>query len=112
MVAAPRRVRETTVDIFISTENQPWVRSEPSTRQPTAHVTQGRDLLSDFKGFGICFNELGWKALKTLGENSRNEVLQTLFSDQGLNLNYCRIPLGANDYSTDWYSHNETDGDI
>jgi hypothetical protein len=24
----------------------------------------------------------------------------------------CRLPIGASDYALDWYSHNETDGDI
>jgi glucosylceramidase len=67
---------------------------------------------ADFKGFGGCFNELGWKALAHLGDNARNEVLAALFSSSGCDFNYCRLPIGASDYSESWYSHNETPGDF
>jgi glucosylceramidase len=65
----------------------------------------------DFKGFGGCFNELGWKALQILDGNERGAVLGELFSDSGCAFNYCRLPIGANDYSESWFSHNEADGD-
>ncbi len=100
------------MEIFVSTQAQTWVRTAHSDRPATATLSLGRELVADFKGFGVCFNELGWKALSALGENAKAEVLQSLFSDSGLNLNYCRIPMGANDYSLDWYSHNDTDGDL
>lgn len=100
------------MEVFVSTQAQAWVRTAPSDRLATATLSLGRELVADFKGFGVCFNELGWKALSALGENAKAEVLQSLFSDSGLNLNYCRIPMGANDYSLDWYSHNDTDGDL
>jgi len=62
-------------------------------------------------GFGGCFNELGGIALSKLNESERNKVLLALFGDGGLKLNYCRLPIGANDYAEDWYSYDETDGD-
>ena len=67
---------------------------------------------SYFKGFGGCFNELGWKALSHLDENERGEVLGALFSTDGCAFNYCRLPIGANDYAESWYSHNETEEDF
>jgi glucosylceramidase len=64
-------------------------------------------------GFGGCFNELGWDALQTLSEASRKEVLNNLFdSISGCRFNIFRMPIGANDYAVNWYSHNETAEDF
>ena len=30
----------------------------------------------------------------------------------GANFKICRMPVAANDFSIDWYSYNETDGDF
>ena len=69
-------------------------------------------ITTNFKGFGGCFTELGWKALARLGDNARREALKSLFADSGCGFNYCRLPIGANDFSESWYSHNETPGDF
>lgn len=64
-------------------------------------------------GFGGCFNELGWEAIKILPEEQQNEILKNLFDkNTGCKFNICRMPIGANDYSVDWYSHNETPEDF
>jgi glucosylceramidase len=64
-------------------------------------------------GFGACFNELGWVALSKLDESNREEVLQSFFDPEvGANLTFCRMPIGANDFSTGWYSLNEQEGDL
>lgn len=63
-------------------------------------------------GFGICFNELGWVALSKLPEERREEFLREVFAPgAGANLSVCRMPVGANDFSTDWYSYDEVEGD-
>lgn len=60
-------------------------------------------------GFGACFNELGWEALLLLPEENRMEMIRELFAPEGkFRFNVCRLPIGANDYAIDWYSHNET----
>jgi len=65
------------------------------------------------KGLGGCFNERGWEALERLDTATRNQVLDQLFSDEeGCGFSFCRVPIGANDYSIDWYSHSETDDDF
>lgn len=75
-------------------------------------------LLSDqtfqtIEGFGACFNELGATALARLSATDRAAVLREFFSPEGgLGLTYCRMPVGANDFSTDWYSYNEIAGDF
>lgn len=65
-------------------------------------------------GFGGCFNELGWVALADLTKDKADEVLDLLFDSttDGLKFNFCRMPIGASDYATKWYSHNECEGDL
>lgn len=62
-------------------------------------------------GFGGCFNELGYIALKKIPNDKKEEVLRNLFDPEECNFTYCRLPIGANDYSESWYSLNETKGD-
>jgi glucosylceramidase len=64
------------------------------------------------RGFGGCFNELGWEALKKLSQSSRNACFDELFGKDNCGFNYGRIPIGANDFSLSWYSCDETDGDF
>jgi glucosylceramidase len=65
------------------------------------------------EGFGGCFNELGWTSLQTLSETDRESVLHELFDPAaGARFTYCRAPIGANDFATEAYSYDETDGDL
>ncbi|MDR3235694.1 MAG: beta-glycosidase [Prevotellaceae bacterium] len=69
--------------------------------------------LQTIDGFGTCFNELGWTSLSLLSEADREAVIKELFAPGvGANFTVCRMPVGANDFSRDWYSYNETDGDF
>ncbi|QTF07171.1 hypothetical protein HC231_03920 [Brenneria izadpanahii] len=65
-----------------------------------------------FEGFGGTFNEKGWDAISALPENKKQEIIKSLFSDKELNLNLGRIPVGANDFSMDYYSLNDTPNDF
>jgi len=60
-----------------------------------------------FQGFGGCFNELGWEALRRLDLAARQGVMQDLFAAEGCAFTLGRIPIGASDYALEWYSHNE-----
>jgi glucosylceramidase len=65
------------------------------------------------EGFGACFNELGWTSLQALSEQDRESVLRELFDPTaGARFTYCRMPIGANDFATEAYSYDETDGDF
>lgn len=65
------------------------------------------------QGFGACFNELGWTSLQTLDARDRESVMRELFHpEQGARFSYCRMPLGANDFSLAAYSYDETDNDF
>lgn len=63
------------------------------------------------KGFGGCFNELGWQAIGLLSEQDRKAFLDELFLEENCGFNYGRIPIGANDFSLEWYSCDETRDD-
>lgn len=64
-------------------------------------------------GFGACFNELGWTALSVLDEQGQETILKNLFDpNEGLKLNICRMPVGANDYARDYYSLNDSVNDF
>ena len=64
-------------------------------------------------GWGGCFNERGWDAMSVLSEKQRTNVIKAFFDPvEGCKLNYGRTPIGCSDYSTDWYSYNETPGDF
>jgi len=64
------------------------------------------------KGFGGCFNELGYIALSKITTNKKEQILKDLFSVEGCNFNFCRVPIGANDYAAEWYSHDEHEDDF
>lgn len=63
-------------------------------------------------GFGGCFNELGWQALQLVSEEVRNRFLDELFLEDNCNFNYGRVPIGANDFSLEWYSCDEVQDDF
>lgn len=68
--------------------------------------------MQEIDGFGACFNELGWTSLSELNSKDRENIIKDLFSKEGMNFSVGRMPLGANDFSRDWYSYNETDKDF
>ncbi|MEG1684602.1 MAG: glycoside hydrolase family 30 beta sandwich domain-containing protein [Bacteroides sp.] len=63
-------------------------------------------------GFGGCFNELGWEALKLIPDAERDEIFKKMFSPAEANFSYNRFPIGASDYAAGFYSLNETDEDF
>jgi len=64
-------------------------------------------------GFGGCFNELGWEALNLLPPKEKEKIFESLFDTiNGCKFNICRMPIGANDYAVNWYSHNEVQNDF
>ena len=101
-----------------STENKVWSEKtyEPTGNKETADISISIDTNNqeqEITGFGGCFNELGWDALNMVTPEEKQQILNDLFSqDSGCKFSLCRMPIGANDYAVDWYSHNETEGDF
>ena len=102
---------------IVTTQTAPW-QSQPSlTMQPPTSmpgVFVRTDMpLQTIQGFGACFNELGWDALNDLSAADRASIMHELFAPGvGANFTICRMPMGANDFSRDWYSYTETPGDF
>jgi glucosylceramidase len=100
-----------------STNNKPWVKKHAEFTA-TGSFKADASILTDRKqqvidGFGACFNELGWTALSVLDDKNRTDILKNLFDrSDGLKLNICRMPIGANDYARDYYSLNDSANDF
>jgi glucosylceramidase len=75
-------------------------------------VVEAGKPLQEMDGFGGCFNELGWEALRGLPEGARVKVLRELFGDEGCGFTLGRMPIGASDYAKEWYSLDDTPGDL
>ncbi|MDP4226666.1 MAG: beta-glycosidase, partial [Bacteroidota bacterium] len=105
------------IEWISTTETKSWVRNEglqagksSATADLKIDLTQ---MGQTIKGFGACFNELGWTSLSRLKEEERTAIFTELFKPGiGANFTICRMPVGANDFSLDWYSYNETEGDF
>ena len=103
------------VDWYVTTAASPWQK-----RELAAEPGGGADVfvqtdtpLQAIEGFGACFNELGWTSLSALSLADRGSVLRELFAPGvGAGFTLCRMPVGANDFSRDWYSYDEVDGDF
>lgn len=100
-----------------STQSEAW-RTDPDV--PVTPLTTIPNVILDLDapgqiidGFGANFSELGWTSLSLLDDEARDEVLTELFTPQaGAGLTLCRMPIGANDFSRDWYSYDETPDDF
>src|SRR4029077_16835107 len=56
-------------------------------------------------GFGGCFNEMGWDALSVVSADQVTNAVKHLFDHSaGANFVYGRLPMGASDYATSWYT--------
>lgn len=106
------------VQWIYSTESAPWQENNNIQVTPFLQDQVYDAIITRYKeqkmlGFGGCFGELGWDALKTLNKRERKHVLNHLFSTtEGANLSFCRTPIGANDFARDYYSLNDHDGDF
>ena len=107
-----------TIDWVSTTNDRPWVINQPASikkeTSPKATVIIRTDQTRQtVDGFGGCFNELGWDALTVLKPEEKDAILKSLFDTlSGCRFNICRMPIGANDYAVDWYSHNEVAEDF
>lgn len=94
-----------------STEENYWQEGniEEGEYEDTLETTS--EMKQTIKGFGGCFNEISWDALKVIDEEKRKEILDELFTEKGCNFTIGRLPIGASDYSLEWHSYDETSED-
>lgn len=100
--------------VISSTQQSAWQTVSTHTPAPDesfVEILTGEPQQS-VRGFGGCFSELGALALQELSECDRRAVNELLFSKAGCAFNFCRLPIGANDFAKSWYSYDETPGDL
>lgn len=101
-----------------STEQEKWIQQKGLAFQPLKTVQPAEitiypaDKLQQIDGFGGCFNEIGWEALLSITPAEREKILKELFTPGGANFSFCRLPVGANDYSLSYYSCNDVAEDF
>lgn len=111
-VVPNRRISWVSTDRERAWVEMPAPKFAPLTGMPNVLLRTDRRHQT-VEGFGVCFNELGWRALSRLGDADRAEIFDELFAPgRGTGFSVCRMPVGANDFSTDWYSYDEVDGDL
>ncbi len=100
------------VQHIFSTEENRWQCGNVSfEKRGNDTVTLTGEERQSIKGFGGCFNELGWEALKSLSDEDFKEFFNEMYGEDGCHFTVGRLPIGANDFSLIWYSCDETDGD-
>ena len=98
-----------------TTVDNPWQVMDPAVSEDVATASIILDptaVKQTVEGFGTCLNELGWLSLSELSEADRAGILEDLFTPEGAGLTMARMPVGANDFSVDFYSYGEVDGDF
>src|SRR5215813_15479805 len=120
---APEPLNDNRITFVTTTETSAWQKGalfKPTFSwemlnlniDPAQTVKDGQSA-PVMRGFGACFNELGWTSLQALSESDRENVFHELFDPTaGARFTYCRMPIGANDFATEAYSYDETDGDF
>lgn len=103
---------------YSTTENDPWktnaaLKLRSAAKGSGYYEVQWNEPRQTIEGFGACFNEISWDAIQLVDKNKQEEIVDNLFdTKQGLNFTFCRTSIGANDYSRNWYSYDETPGDF
>ena len=105
------------VQWHVTTEAKPWATTKsPKGAETPAENAQLLVVTGDsaqvIDGIGGTFNEIGWDMLCQIPEEAKNQILKDLFSPEGSNFNYCRMPIGASDYAMNFYSLNDVIDDF
>ncbi len=103
-------------DAVITTAGSPWQEISDKAVLKQENINGKADIIINtsnagckVEGFGGAFNEKGWTMLSALTADSRREVLAALFdTNKGCRFNFCRVPIGANDYAESRYTLDET----
>lgn len=94
-----------------STQNEKWSTNNILTDKKGSELIIGKECGKPIFGWGSCFSEICIKAIFSLSEEKQAAIFDELFGIDNCGFDYCRLPIGANDFAESWYSYNETDGD-
>lgn len=93
-----------------STENEKWTTDIRLSEAPGEELIIGNKKGKPLFGFGSCISEQGAKEIYELPDDKKKIILDDFFGE-GFGFDFCRLPIGANDFALNWYSYNETEGD-
>ena len=110
-------VTASAAELRVTTYENPWREHAVAVGEANAASTATVKLALDKTdqtviGFGTCMSELSHEALWLLSEADRAKVLDELFSSEGGAFTVIRTPIGASDFSKDFYSYCETPDDF
>lgn len=106
-----------TIKIYSTTKANPdFVLKESSFGGSKAESTSEAVLNATVKyqkitGFGGTFTDATGINLNKLPADVRKQVLEALFSDDGIGINLCRVPIGGTEFSTRLYTLDDHTGD-
>lgn len=66
-----------------------------------------KEMFQSMDGFGAAMTESSAYLFKNLTEAQRELVMNDLFTREGINMSFVRIPMGASDFALDNYSYND-----
>jgi glucosylceramidase len=100
-------------DVIVSGKDSYWQTGTFTTvTSGTADVTVDENSTKQaWEGFGGTFNEMGWDALSVVSSEIPKVMTLLFDAKDGANFVYGRIPIGASDYATSWYTLAETAND-
>ena len=106
---------------FSTVEGEPWRKARVEECASAAGAlelfeTDGKTPRAGsvpWRAWGTTFNELDLDALRMLKPAEQDEILRRLFAPDGeLHFTRGRLTMNANDYSREWYSCSEKEGDF
>jgi glucosylceramidase len=106
-----------TVQWVTSNEFARWITKGTSEMSDSPAAGARLDIYADslcqeVDGFGACFNEICWDDLSALPGSAVDTIMKSLFDTSGCDFNICRMPVGASDYASSYYSLNDNSGDF
>lgn len=96
---------------YKSFEHNYWKEGLTDTQKYEDSLSLTGKKKQKIKGFGGCFNEIGWDILQVISEKDREDFFDELFLEENCGFQMGRVPIGANDFSLQWYSCDETEND-
>lgn len=88
--------------LFTNAQKNDWIST----------VTVNKETVNDnFKGFGVAITGSSCYELSLMTSEERNEFLEDIYGENGLNLSVARLSIGASDYSPSVYSYCDTQDD-
>lgn len=105
--------------LYITTQDNMWVETDASSYD--GNSAAGKDTLvvnidvmgQVIQGFGTAFSELSHDALSYLSSEDREAIMRELFAPgAGASFTVNRTPIASNDFSRDYYSYDDVEGDF